>query len=175
MDMQNQQKVEASKQFSVSVERLFQAWNDPEQLKQWWKPMGNQLNQVTNDLKPGGTVSYTFADNTLIISGKYEEVKENEQLVYTWNWDFPGNPVKNANYKLNVRFSASDNGSEIYVVQENNGNEENMHPNDEGWDQGLSDLDAFLTSHQEGSEGLSATTDGSGYQELPDQLKVAGG
>lgn len=177
METNKAQKMEASKQFSVPVERLFQAWNDPAQLKQWWKPMGNHLMEVTNDLKVDGTVRYVFNDNTLIISGEYEDVKENEKLTYTWNWNFPADAVKNASYKLNILFSKKDQGSEIRVTQEQIQDEETLHPNEEGWDKGLTDLENFLNSqqHESAQEKSGAASEEPGYQESPEQIKVGGG
>ena len=68
MKINNAAKVEATKQFPVSVQKLYRAWTDPDQLKQWWKPMGKRLKEVTNDLKEGGKVSYSFDDQAMTIS-----------------------------------------------------------------------------------------------------------
>src|SRR5690349_19226828 len=119
MDKNKSNTVGATKEFQVPVQKLYAAWNDPEQLKQWWKPMGNHLKEVTNDVKPGGGVRYTFKEHTLVIEGVYEEVKENERLVYTWNWNFPEDAVKNGAYKLTVVFAGDSNQSNIQVTQEN--------------------------------------------------------
>jgi uncharacterized protein YndB with AHSA1/START domain len=174
MKMQNQQPVKASKEFSVSVQEVFQAWNDPEKLKQWWRPMGNNITDVTNELKEGGTVRYTFSDNSLVISGKYEEVKLNEKLRYTWNWEFTDDAVRNAAYRLCIEFVSRENGSEIHVTQENVQSAEAVHPNAEGWDKGLADLEKFLA----GTKGSNAPHTGvtePGYRERPEQVKVGGG
>jgi uncharacterized protein YndB with AHSA1/START domain len=179
MQINNQQKVEASKEFTVPVERLYEAWNNPEQLKQWWKPLGNHLKEVTNDLKEGGAVKYIFENNSLVISGTYEEVKKNEKLVYSWNWEFPENAIKNASYKLTIQFSGKDNGSAIKVLQETVQSEEMVHPNEEGWDTGLTDLEKFLSGNL--SEGVkqqgnvSEADETPSYRERPEQQKVGGG
>lgn len=174
METQNQQELKASKEFSVSVEQLFQAWNDPEQLTQWWQPMGYSLNDVTNELKEGGSVRYSFNNNSLIISGKYEEVKANEKLRYTWNWEFPDNAIKNASYLLNIEFRPKEKGSEIHVTQENLQSDETIHPNSEGWDKGLSELEKFL-SRGTRSQGIPMPENEEGYRERPEQVKVGGG
>lgn len=173
------QKVEATKQFDVPVEKLFQAWNDPEQLKQWWKPMGKDLMEVSNDLKVGGEVRYTFGGGSLIISGNYERVKVNETLVYTWNWHFPEDASKNARYKLTIQFLAKGNGSEIHVNQEDTQSQENLHPNENGWEKGLSDLHGFLsngrqTENQPQQKYSNGALHDEGYQGTPEQEKVGG-
>jgi uncharacterized protein YndB with AHSA1/START domain len=95
----------------VPAKQLYDAWTEPEQLKQWWKPIGNQLAEVDNNIRKGGRVAYQFAEDTLRISGEYLEVNEGKNLVYTWNWEFPQDVVKNGAFKLNVRFEDKGNGS----------------------------------------------------------------
>jgi uncharacterized protein YndB with AHSA1/START domain len=168
--------VEVQKDFQVPVEQLYKAWNEPEQLKQWWRPMGNQLDDVTNDLKQGGTVRYVFNKETIVISGQYEEVKPNEKLVYSWDWHLKEDMLRNANYKLTVTFNSTGNGSSIHILQENFENEESMQPHREGWEKGLTDLQSFLGGNANTSGKQPVSTDATaGYGESPEQQKVGGG
>jgi uncharacterized protein YndB with AHSA1/START domain len=181
MENNNQQKVEASKHFSAPVEKLFEAWNNLEQLKQWWKPMGYTLQEVINDLAVGGTVRYVFEGDKLVIDGKYEEVKENEKLVYTWNWQFPDSPEKNGDYKLVVQFASRENGSELNITQQNLKSDEGIHPNEEGWDKALEELETFLDGNNSKLDNsgeqqkLHEQPEEAGYREKPEQQKVGGG
>ncbi len=178
MEINKALKVEAQKNFSVGLDELYNAWTNPGQLKQWWKPMGNSLKEVTNDIKKGGTIRYVFNDNKLIISGEYLEVKEKEKLEYTWNWELPEDAVRNASYKLTVNFAATDNGSKIHVLQENFQDEETMLPHQQGWEKGLSELDHFLGGSQssiQSEEKELANVKSEGYREEPEQEKVGGG
>lgn len=146
------QQVSLQKEFSVPAERLYQAWTSPEELKQWWHPMGNQLTDVQNDLTPGGTVRYLF--NTGIegeqieISGQYEKVEPAKQLVYGWNWHLPQQPVGNGTYKLTIGFEPAGGGSRLTVLQENLGSEEAVQPHQDGWEKALQDLGAFLNGNR---------------------------
>lgn len=160
-------KLETSKEFSVPANQLYKAWTEPKQLKQWWKPIGNQLIEVDNDIKEGGKVTYKFAEDTLRISGEYLEVKEGENLTYTWNWEFPNDAVKNGAFKLNVRFEDKGNGSKLHVTQENFQDEETLQPHKEGWDKALNDLKNYLEKNK--------AVENTGYREVPEQQKVAGG
>jgi uncharacterized protein YndB with AHSA1/START domain len=178
METNNELTVKAEKDFSVRVEELYSAWTKPQLLKQWWKPIGNELADVVNDLKEGGTVKYVFSDNDIIISGTYKEVKENEKLVYSWNWQIPNDAVRNGEFMLTIEFKGSGNGSSIHVTQENFTNHEAMKPHQEGWEKGLNDLQQFLNNKSGGeasSNGQSSADAGTGYRELPEQQKVAGG
>lgn len=180
MEINKSLKVEVTKTLPAAAEQVYNAWTEPEQLKKWWKPMGNSLKEVTNDIRKGGTVRYIFDNNKLIISGEYLEVEEKQKLVYIWKWELPNDAVRNAEYKLTVSFISKDNGSEIYVLQENFKDEETMLPHQEGWEKGLADFANFLngsntiTASQLNEGGVSDET-GEGYRENPEQVKVGGG
>jgi uncharacterized protein YndB with AHSA1/START domain len=169
--------VEVSKDFSVSKDNLYDAWTKPELLKEWWKPMNNKLTEVTNDISEGGTVRYEFENNGLVISGEYIEVKEKERLVYTWNWNFPQDEVKNASYKLTVQFKVKDDSSTLQITQDNFHNEEGTLPHKQGWDKALEELEHFLsgdTVQKQTEEDLQFSR-AAGYNESPEQVKVGGG
>lgn len=143
--MNNNLKLEVSRHFTVTTEKLYAAWTEGEQLKMWWKPMNSSLTGVDNDLKQGGAVKYVF-DSGLIISGNYEEVLRDEKLVYSWNWDFPKDEIKNASYKLSVTFTTEGEGSMIHILQTSFENEESILPHKEGWEKGLNDLAGYLAA-----------------------------
>lgn len=97
-----------SKAFNGSNEALYSAWTQPEELKQWWKPMGKNLVDVMNDVKQGGEVKYVFENNSLTIDGRYEKVEDHNVLEYTWNWHLKLEGEEAAAYKLLVRFEGND-------------------------------------------------------------------
>ncbi len=178
-----------SRQFICSKEALYSAWTQPEQLKQWWKPMGNTLTDVVNNIKEGGEVRYVFAENRLIINGTYEKVQGHDLLEYTWNWHLTSEAVPDAPYKLSVRFEGDENNSTISITQSAFGDDESVQPQKQGWEQGLQQLqDYLLKSNNDGSisnasSGISDTEKAAeqkmppmtGYMETPEQAKVAGG
>ncbi len=145
MNSQNKLKIELQQHFDVPVEKLYEAWTNPEHLKQWWKPIENKLQEVTNELREGGKVEYIFEENKLHISGNYIKVKENELLQYTWNWELPDDAIRNSPYKLTIQFRKEDNGSSIHVTQDAFTNEEGMLPHQQGWKKGLNDLSEYLS------------------------------
>ncbi len=140
--------VEATKEFSVPPERLYEAWTQEADLKQWWKPMGNNLTSVTNDLKPGGSVRYSFEspdhNPAFEIHGSYQEVVEAKKLVYTWNWELHNNDIQESDFQLTIVFSAQGTGSLLQIKQENFKSEEALQPHQQGWEKSLNDLKNFL-------------------------------
>lgn len=142
--------VEVSKEFTVPVERLYQAWTTEEDLKQWWHPMDNRLKQVTNDLKPSGEVIYTFeskeGNEVFTIKGNYKEVEKGKKLVYTWNWKLPTPSIHDNNFLLTVIFEPAGNGSRLRVKQTQIAHEESVQPHREGWDKALNNLQQYLSN-----------------------------
>jgi uncharacterized protein YndB with AHSA1/START domain len=149
METNTNQVIQISKEFPVSVDELYNAWISPDALKEWWKPMGHQLKDITNELKEGGRIKYVFQDNNgdtvLNIDGNYSEVAERERLEYSWNWQFPKDPVGNSEFMLTIIFSAQGNGSKLDVRQENLKDEEAIRIHKEGWDGALNDLHDYLS------------------------------
>ncbi len=138
------------KSFPVSVQVLADAWTSPEKLKQWWKPAGNQLKNVENDLKTGGKILYEFGTQSgqedLKITGEYQEVQPDKKLVYSWNWDLPTTQAVTDNeFRLTVEFEPEGNGSKLKVTQENFKAQESIHPHQEGWNKALDDLLTFVS------------------------------
>lgn len=148
--MVNQEtKVGAEKNFSAPVERLYKAWTTPEDLKQWWKPSENHLTNVELENREGGKIKYEFdnkdGQHAVTITGEYKEVKPNEKLVYTWNWDVASDNVKKSDHQLTITFSADGDGSKIAVTQENFQDGEAVKPHQEGWEKALNDLSEYLS------------------------------
>ncbi len=137
------------KTFKVNVKDLYYAWTNEKALKQWWKPGGRILNSVEAEVKESGIIKYIFEevnDSSLIVEGVYKEVKPEEKLVYTWNWNLNNAAVKNGEYTLTVEFSEAEDESKIIVHQDENIDEEGIHPNKDGWKKALEDLEVYLNN-----------------------------
>lgn len=175
---QNANTIQISKEFAVDVNKLFQAWTEPDQLKQWWHPSGNSLKDVKNDLREGGEVTYEFQEAGLIISGNYKQVSPNEKLVYSWNWNLTENNEE-ASYTLTISFEGKESGSILHILQEGFSGPEAIKPHQEGWNNGLESLKQFLESSGTGNDNLRSADQmndrSGGYNEAPEQVKVGGG
>ena len=72
---------------SASTERLFAAWTEPEQLKQWWGPESVTCIEAEVDLRVGGhyRIGNRFADGSLVwITGRFHLIDPPRKLVYSW-------------------------------------------------------------------------------------------
>src|SRR5258708_17334250 len=67
--------------------RLFAAWTEAEQLREWWGPAGVACIGAEVDLRVGGRyrVGNQFPDGTVLwIAGEFEVVQPPHRLTYTW-------------------------------------------------------------------------------------------
>ena len=136
-------KIQVTKSLPVSKDKLYKAWTEEDQLKQWWKPMGKELKKVENDIKPGGTVTYHFDEN-LHVQGEYKEAQPGDRLVYSWNWELPEESMHHGSYLLTVQFSDDGEGSKLDVTQENFASEHAIKPHETGWEEALNALQQHL-------------------------------
>lgn len=68
----------------ASRELVWEAWTDPEHVKNWWGPDGFTLTNKAMDVRPGGTWTFTMHGMGMDFPNKVEfiEVKKPELLVY---------------------------------------------------------------------------------------------
>ena len=171
MEANDSANLNATKEFSASPQSLYSAWTEPEKLKQWWKPMGSQLEEVISELNEGGRIEYHFTSdnrNNLTVKGRYMEVVPNEKLVYTWNWQMQDEALDDSEYKLTIVFKSAGSGSSIEVTQENNKDQEPLIPHKHGWDEALDHLAAYLESHNGHAEAGGAASTPSDHEGKPD-------
>ncbi len=69
--------------FNVSRERMWKAWTDPEQVKQWFGPKDAVILFNNIDLRPGGASSYgmEFGGQKMFGQWAYLEIKAPEKIV----------------------------------------------------------------------------------------------
>ncbi len=83
--------------FDAPRERVFQAWIDPQQLKQWWSPkyFTNPVCEV--DARPGGAIRIDMQGpdgNVYPMTGQFLEIAAPERLVMmTQALDGEGRPI----------------------------------------------------------------------------------
>lgn len=101
-------------------ERVFQAWTDPELLKQWFAPRPWTTSKVDIDVRPGGSCLVVMRDpqgNEYPNPGVYLEVVQNERIVltdaYTKAWEPSEKPFMTAI----VTFDDAGNGKTKYTAR----------------------------------------------------------
>lgn len=136
-------KLEIRRTFSASQEKVFQAFTEPNIIKQWFGPGPMTNQQAELEQKVGGL--YTFAatnpeGEVYTVKGTIKEYKPYEKLAYTWKWTSPGA------IETMVTFTFIDKGSEteVYLLHENFETEESKSHHNAGWDGCFDKLNNFF-------------------------------
>jgi len=130
--------------FDASRERIFEAWTDEEQLKQWWGPGQFKTTHASIDLRVGGRYELVLEPGPMHLVGEFREVTPPERLVYTWRWE-SGVPDTRESL-VTVEFRDLGNRTELVLVQDNFVGPGPVEMYDRGWVSGLHKLRDFLES-----------------------------
>ena len=127
----------------ASAERLFKAWTEPEQLKQWWGPESVTCIAAEVDLRVGGRyrIGNRFPDGSVLwISGKFERIDAPHKLVYTWQI---GTDPREELVTVSFRPTA-DGQTEVTVVHKRIPDTTTRDRHEQGWLGCLKKLASFL-------------------------------
>jgi uncharacterized protein YndB with AHSA1/START domain len=87
---------EISRTFDAPRERVWKAWTDPGELKNWWGPRGFKTHSLKVDLRPGGMFLYGMtAPDGAAVWGKfiYREIVAPKKLVFIVSFSDPDGGV----------------------------------------------------------------------------------
>ena len=131
------------KTIRAKAERLFAAWTNSEQLKEWWGPEGVKCIDAEVDLRKGGRyrIANQMPDGKVLwISGEYEVIEPPHKLVYTWGIE----PETKGSERVTVQFVASGEYTEVIVMHERIASEELREMHQQGWVGCLEGLAKFV-------------------------------
>src|SRR3954466_5885567 len=101
----------------ATVERVFDAWTQPEQVMRWWGPRGVRCVGAELDMRVGGRyrIGNALPDGTILwIAGEFEVVEPPHKLVYSWSLG----QGDGAPERVTVRFEPKGDACEVIVVHE---------------------------------------------------------
>ncbi len=140
------QTLELRRTFPVSRERLFAAWTDPEEFRQWFGPDSCRVLDVSMDVRVGGRYVVTIAgegDEVMKNAGEFREVNPPSRLVYTWGWandpDWDG-----VDSIVTVDFIEQPGGAEVRVSHQRFPSAESRGRHEYGWTGALENLAAYV-------------------------------
>ena len=131
--------------------RVFQAWTDPELLKQWFAPRPWTISVAELDVRPGGSNLVVIRDpdgNDFPNRGVYLEVVENERLVITDAFTEDWTPSEKAFMTVELTL-AEEGGKTRYTAIARHWSADDRATHEqmgfhEGWGQCADQLEALL-------------------------------
>ena len=126
--------------------RVYEAWSDPAQLKEWWGPEGVRTRSLSADARAGGKYRWDLVNQEgeeMSVFGEYREVVPGKKIVFTWQWD-DDEVWENRTSLVTIEFSDRDGGTEVRLRHEQLPSEESRNRHNEGWNSVLDRLEQFL-------------------------------
>ena len=140
-----------TRSYPVPPERVWRAWTDPQALKRWFGPGGEDPVSVADlDVRKGGRFRIVFggADGKAHkVQGVYREVVPHRRLVFTWTWP---NTTPERESVITIEFRAQGGGTELVFRQEQFFDTAARDGHQRGWTESFAKLGKFL------SQGVNA-------------------
>ena len=127
-------------------DRVYAAWTDPAQLKEWFGPENVQTRELVADARIGGKFRWDLTNQEgeeMTVHGEYRELQPARKIVFTWQWDDDENWEEHVSV-VTVELSDRDGGTEVRLVHEKLPSAESRDRHNEGWNSVLDRLEKFF-------------------------------
>ena len=128
-------------------DRVYAAWTDPAQLKQWFGPENVQTRDLIADLRVGGKFRWdltTAEGEKMTCRGEYREPQPGRKIVFTWQWE-DDETRENHPSVVTVELADADGGTELRLRHEQLPNEDSRDGHTRGWESALDKLAKFFS------------------------------
>ena len=128
-------------------DRVYAAWTDPAQLKQWFGPEKVQTRDLIADARVGGKFRWDLTNpegEKMTCRGEYRELQPGKKIVFTWQWE-DDETWENHISVVTVELSDADGGTELRLTHERLPNEASRDGHTGGWNSALDKLEKFVS------------------------------
>jgi len=144
-----------TEKFSLEIKRLlkaprdrvYAAWTDPAQMKQWFGPENVETHELVADVRVGGKFRWGLSNSEgekMTAVGEYRELQPGKKIVFTWQWE-NDEDWKNHISVVTVELDDRDGGTELRLVHEQFPNEQSRDGHNQGWNSALDKLEKFVS------------------------------
>jgi len=140
--------LEVTRFINAPPARVYKAWTDPEQLKQWWGPEGVKTRKFIADARVGGKYRWELFNQEgeeMTVFGEYRELQPGKKIVWTWQLE-EDEDWKNHNSLVTVEFFDREGGTELRLTHEKLPTKESRDDHEQGWNSVLDKLEKFLST-----------------------------
>jgi uncharacterized protein YndB with AHSA1/START domain len=132
---------------NVPTHRVYDAWTDPAQIRQWFGPEGMRPQNITADVRVGGKYRWDLTSpegEEMSAFGEYRELIPAKKIVFTWQWD-DDEAWENRSSVVTIELFERGSGTELRFSHEQLPSEESRDRHNEGWNSFLNRLEQFIT------------------------------
>jgi uncharacterized protein YndB with AHSA1/START domain len=139
-------RLEIRRVINAPRDRVYAAWTDPAQLKEWWGPESVRTRNLVADARVGGKYRWDLTNpegEEMTVFGEYRELVAGKKIVFTWKWD-DDDDWKTVNSVVTIELSDRDGGTELTLTHEKLPSEASRDRHNEGWESVLDRLEKFF-------------------------------
>lgn len=137
--------LQIKRSFNAPREKVYKAWTDAGALSQWFRPSDQHQTIIEKlDVKKGGKYRIIMKNPENVahpLVGEFVEVKPEEKLVYTWEWEDGISPGVS---RVTVEFYDHGESTELLLTHELLPNQEEQQKHSHGWNACLDSLGNYL-------------------------------
>jgi uncharacterized protein YndB with AHSA1/START domain len=116
-------------------ERVYAAWTDPSQLRQWFGPETTQTKELIADPRVGGEFRWSLINcdgEEMTVAGEFRELTPDRKIVFTWQWQ-DDELWDNQTSVVTVELADREGGTEVCLTHEQLPSEQSRDNHEEGW------------------------------------------
>jgi uncharacterized protein YndB with AHSA1/START domain len=139
--------LEITRLIKAPCDRVYAAWTDPAQLRQWFGPATVQTDNLLADARVGGEFRWDLTNSDgekMTVRGEYRELQLNKKIVFTWQWQDDENWEEHVSV-VTVELTDRNGDTELRLTHEQLPSEESRDRHGEGWNSVLDKLAAFFS------------------------------
>ena len=128
-------------------DRVYAAWTDPAQLKEWFGPENVQTRDLIVDARMGGKFRWDVTNSEgekMTMRGEYRELQPGKKIVFTWQWE-DDEDWENHVSIVTVELADAGAATELRLTHEKLPNEESRDGHTRGWNSALDKLEKFFS------------------------------
>jgi len=132
---------------NVPANRVYDAWTDPAQLRQWFGPENVRTRNISADVRVGGKYRWDLTSpegEEMSAFGEYKELVRGKKIVFTWQWD-DDEAWENRTSIVAIELFERRGGTELGLRHEQLPSEESRDRHNEGWNSLLDRLEQFVS------------------------------
>jgi len=140
-------KLEITRVIKAPRDRVYAAWTDPAQLKQWFGPENVQTRDLVADVRVGGKFRWDLSNpegEKMTCLGEYRELQPGKKIVFTWQWEDDEDWESHVSI-VTVELDDAGDGTELRLTHEKLPNEESRDGHTRGWNSALDKLEKFFS------------------------------
>jgi len=140
--------LEIKRFIKASPDRVYAAWTDPAQLRQWFGPEQVTTDNLIADPRVGGRFRWDLTNSDgekMTMEGKFRELQPGKKVAFTWKWQDDEDWENNVSI-VTVELSEQSGGTELRLTHERLPNEQSRDGHTRGWNSALDKLEKFANS-----------------------------